>query len=173
MRTKQMVLTDCGPTRTVGTLDSNLDDAADRPGVRVTTFDLSIGKAFAPPAEQLRGRDPSSPSDAETFTSGASATCTIRALVSRRATTGLLSIRLGTTSSNWKLLSLGICLEIGTHTVINPRCQHPVSLLKSDGIAFALTVSRQRTMGRAQHPCKTDTHDLVAADKPPAIAGRG
>src|SRR5690606_30966899 len=68
---------------------------------------------------------------AETFTSGARASSTILALVSsgqlRRATAGVLSIRLGTTSSNWKLLSLGTCADIGTHTVIKLTVPIPQS----------------------------------------------
>src|SRR5690606_35586684 len=68
---------------------------------------------------------------AETFTSGASASSAIRALVSsgqlRRPAAGLLSIRPGTTSSNWKLLSLGICADIGTHTVIKTTVPIPQS----------------------------------------------
>jgi len=64
---------------------------------------------------------------ADTFASGASASSRIRALVSsgqfRRDTAGLLSIRPGTTSSNWKLLSLGIGADIETHTVIKSDVQ--------------------------------------------------
>ncbi|KKB77400.1 hypothetical protein VW35_14655, partial [Devosia soli] len=41
----------------------------------------------------------------------------------RRDTAGLLSIRPGTTSSNWKLLSLGIGADIETHTVIKSDVQ--------------------------------------------------
>jgi len=39
----------------------------------------------------------------------------------------VLSIRLGTTSSNWKLLSLGTCADIGTHTVIKTTVPIPRS----------------------------------------------
>src|SRR5690606_34449932 len=90
----------------------------------------------SPPAMALRRQPSHCEADipyrratAETFTSGASASSTIRALVSsgqlRRATAGLFSIRLGTTSSNWKLLSLGICADIGTHTVIKTTVPIP------------------------------------------------
>ena len=58
----------------------------------------------------------------------------------RRPTAGLCSIRLGTTPSNWKLLSLGTCADIGTHTVKqNHGANTSPAAFESDGGAFALT----------------------------------
>lgn len=127
-----MILADRRPHTDRGTTDANLNDAACGFRVfvrRIAPLDLTLGHGLATPAEQLRGRDPVAPRhcrNVHVWRKGL-----FLALVSsgqlRRATAGVLSIRLGTTSSNWKLLSLGTCADIGTHTVIKLTVPIPQS----------------------------------------------